>query len=91
MSDPGQALPNVAAALSGCCPGTESRLGPGRADKFLACISIILTACVCSGSLQQLRRKKELKNLEKRVKNECEKLDHGTWCLEMKQDFSGKL
>lgn len=28
---------------------------------------------------------------EKRVKNECEKLDRGTWCLEMKQDFSGKL
>lgn len=48
---------------------------------------------VCSGSLQQLKQKnnEELRTDEKGVKNKCEKLDHGTWYLEMKQDFSGRL
>lgn len=48
---------------------------------------------VCSGSLQQLRRKntEELGADKKGVKTKCEKLDHGTWCLKMKKDFSGRL
>lgn len=47
----------------------------------------------CNGSLQQLRGKntEEFRADEKGVKNKCEKLDHDTWCLEMKQDFSGRL
>lgn len=50
-----------------------------------------LTAC--NGSLHQWRGKntEELRADKKGVKNKCEKLDHGTWCLEVKQDFSGKL
>lgn len=45
------------------------------------------------GGLMQMSRKntEELTVDERRVKNKCEKLDHGTWHLEMKQDFSGRL
>lgn len=45
------------------------------------------------GGLMQLSRKntEQLTADERRVKNKCEKLDHGTWHLEMKQDFSGRL
>lgn len=58
----------MAAALSGCCPVTESRLGPSRADTFLACMSIVLRACVCSESLQQLRRKESAEEIKRREK-----------------------
>lgn len=45
------------------------------------------------GGLMQMSRKntEELTAEERGVKNKREKLDHGTWHLEMKQDFSGRL
>lgn len=49
--------------------------------------------CLAMGNLVQMSRKntEELTAEERGVKNKCEKLDHGTWHLEMKQDFSGRL
>lgn len=40
---------------------------------------------------EEKKNSEELRADEKRVKNKCEKSDHGTRCLEMKEDFSGRL
>lgn len=42
---PGQAVPNMTAALGGCCPVIEGRLCPDGAGTFLVCVSIAIIPC----------------------------------------------
>lgn len=71
-----------------CCDGEEAGI-----QMCLPCAGRILLCAWQWGGLMQMSRKntEELTADERRVKNKCEKLDHGTWHLEMKQDFSGRL
>lgn len=88
---PGQAVPNVAAALGGCCPVIEGRLCPDRADTFLVYASITIIPCAMGAFSSWGEKSAEELREKKGVKNKCEKLDRGTSCLEMKEDFSGRL
>lgn len=89
---PGQAVPNMTAALGGCCPVIEGRLCPDGAGTFLVCVSIAIIPCAV-GAFSSWGGEKSAGELreKKGVKNKCEKLDRSTSCLEMREDFSGRL